>query len=120
MPCAGGGGCRATEWFRLAGGCDRILSGQRPVSLRQRLASLAETDLDLDGRADSYGDGPVAVLEQRVARLLGKPAAVFFPTGTMAQQVALRCWAEHTGEHRGRDASAEPPRGARTTRLHAR
>ncbi|WP_327375586.1 beta-eliminating lyase-related protein [Streptomyces sp. NBC_01216] len=46
---------------------------------------------------DSYGGGPVAELERRVAELLGFPAAVFLPTGTMAQQVALRCWAGRTG-----------------------
>ncbi|WP_394833692.1 beta-eliminating lyase-related protein [Pendulispora rubella] len=41
--------------------------------------------------------GPVAQLEERVARLLGKEAALFFPTGTMAQQVALRIHAEQRG-----------------------
>jgi threonine aldolase len=39
----------------------------------------------------------VAQLETRVAELLGKPAAVFFPSGTMAQQVTLRVHAERTG-----------------------
>jgi threonine aldolase len=42
-------------------------------------------------------DGPVAVFERRVADLVGKPAALFFPTGTMAQQVALRVHAERSG-----------------------
>jgi len=42
-------------------------------------------------------DGPVAVLEARIAGLLGKPAALFFPSGTMAQQTALRVHAERTG-----------------------
>jgi threonine aldolase len=51
----------------------------------------------LDERPDIYGDGVVALLERRVADLLGKPAAAYFPTGTMAQQVALRCWALETG-----------------------
>ncbi|MFG2114282.1 threonine aldolase family protein [Streptomyces sp. NPDC048718] len=46
---------------------------------------------------DLYGDGVVEELERRVAEELGFPAAVFFPTGTMAQQVALRCWAGRTG-----------------------
>jgi threonine aldolase len=32
-----------------------------------------------------------------MAKLLGKPAALFFPTGTMAQQVALRLHAERLG-----------------------
>lgn len=39
----------------------------------------------------------MAALEERVAALLGTEAAAFFPTGTMAQQVALRCWAGRTG-----------------------
>jgi threonine aldolase len=42
-------------------------------------------------------DGPVAVLERRLAGLLGKEAALFFPSGTMAQQVALRVHAERSG-----------------------
>jgi threonine aldolase len=46
---------------------------------------------------DIYGDGVIADLEARVAELLGTEAAAFFPTGTMAQQVALRCWAGRTG-----------------------
>ncbi|OLF07947.1 threonine aldolase family protein [Actinophytocola xanthii] len=47
--------------------------------------------------ADTTVTEPVAELEQRVAELLGKPRALFFPTGTMAQQVALRIHAERTG-----------------------
>lgn len=42
-------------------------------------------------------EGPVAVLERRLAGLLGKPVALFFPTGTMAQQVALRVHADRRG-----------------------
>jgi threonine aldolase len=48
---------------------------------------------------------PVAELEQRVAELLGTPGALFFPSGTMAQQVALRLHAES----RGRSAFAAHP-----------
>ncbi|MEV7179181.1 beta-eliminating lyase-related protein [Kitasatospora sp. NPDC093679] len=80
--------------------CGRLLSGSRPVSLRERMASLAadaEGVHDLDERPDVYGDGVVRALERRVAALLGREAAVYFPTGTMAQQVALRYWAERTG-----------------------
>ncbi|MFF4259465.1 threonine aldolase family protein [Streptomyces sp. NPDC001663] len=70
------------------------------LTIRQRLASLAEAApevYDLEEAADIYGNGVVAALEERVATLLGKEAAAFFPTGTMAQQVALRCWAARTG-----------------------
>ncbi|WP_434444465.1 threonine aldolase family protein [Lentzea sp. E54] len=42
-------------------------------------------------------EDPVRELEERVADLLGKPSALFFPSGTMAQQAALRVHAERTG-----------------------
>ncbi|WEO96118.1 beta-eliminating lyase-related protein [Streptomyces sp. FXJ1.172] len=70
-------------------------------TIRERLDWLARTApevYDLDERADMYGDRIVAALEERVAGLLGAEAAAFFPTGTMAQQVALRCWAARTGD----------------------
>ncbi|MDK1472329.1 beta-eliminating lyase-related protein [Streptomyces sp. 549] len=62
-----------------------------------RLAEQAPAAHDLTAWTDTYGDGAVAALEERTADLLGKPAALWFPTGTMAQQVALRCWAGRTG-----------------------
>ncbi len=44
---------------------------------------------------DVYGDDPtVRALEERTASLLGKQAAVFMPTGTMTNQVALRSHTE--------------------------
>ncbi|MBB2914324.1 threonine aldolase [Streptosporangium becharense] len=73
------------------------------LSLGERLSSLAEQAAavyDLSSPIDTYGDGVVADLERRVAQLLGKEDAAFFPTGTMAQQVVLRCWAERTGNNR--------------------
>ncbi|MFF9058671.1 threonine aldolase family protein [Streptomyces sp. NPDC014882] len=85
---------------RAARGARRVLARSSPQStIRQRLALLdaAGEVYDLDESVDAYGDGVVAALEAEVARLLGKEAAAFFPTGTMAQQVALRCWAGRTG-----------------------
>jgi threonine aldolase len=70
------------------------------TTLRQQLDRLTEGAArvhDLDEHTDIYGGGVVTALEQRVAGLLGTEAAAFFPTGTMAQQVALRCWAARTG-----------------------
>lgn len=91
----------ADRRFAALRGAERVLSGVRPLSLGERLAELAgdagRAAYDLDGRPDVYGDGIVAALEERVAGLLGTEAAAFFATGTMAQQVALRCWAERTG-----------------------
>ncbi|MCX4764037.1 beta-eliminating lyase-related protein [Streptomyces sp. NBC_01275] len=79
----------------------RVLSrGGFRSTLRERLALLhdgAPEVYDLDEPADIYGNGVVETLEERVAALLGTEAAAFFPTGTMAQQVALRCWAGRTG-----------------------
>ncbi|MFI2203005.1 threonine aldolase family protein [Streptomyces sp. NPDC020192] len=70
-------------------------------TLHERLTDLMEAApgvYDLDEPADVYGNRIVAALEERVAGLLGTEAAAFFPTGTMAQQVALRCWAARTGD----------------------
>ncbi|MEU0128292.1 beta-eliminating lyase-related protein [Streptomyces sp. NPDC006289] len=70
-------------------------------TLAERLTSLAAdagTVHDLDEWTDVCGDGVVAEVERRTADLLGMEAAAFFPTGTMAQQIALRCWAARTGD----------------------
>ena len=44
--------------------------------------------------------GAVAQLEAEVAGLLGKPAAVMFPSGVMAQQATLRAWCDRSGSRR--------------------
>jgi threonine aldolase len=74
--------------------CTRFLSGHGPTTPRQLLLELAEaTDPTL--RSDHYGTGElIASFEAEVAALLGKPAAVFMPSGTMCQQIALRIWAD--------------------------
>jgi threonine aldolase len=77
--------------------CSQVLSSGPMGSMRERLIALTGLGYDLDAQPDSYGDGIVGELEQRVAGLLGKPAAAFFPSGTMAQQAVLRCWAARTG-----------------------
>ncbi|MFC8941313.1 threonine aldolase family protein [Streptomyces griseoincarnatus] len=69
-----------------------------PLKERLRLLESAGDVHDLDETSDIYGNGVVEALERRVAELLGTEAAAFFPTGTMAQQVALRCWAGRTGD----------------------
>ena len=48
--------------------------------------------------ADVYGRGPlIESFEAELAALLGKPAAVFLPSGTMAQPIALRLWSQRRG-----------------------
>nr|WP_229923310.1 beta-eliminating lyase-related protein [Streptomyces candidus] len=82
-------------------GATRVLSrtsAERRIGVRLAdLAAHAGGVYDLDESVDMYGDGVVTELERRTARLLGMEDAAFFPTGTMAQQVALRCWAGRTG-----------------------
>lgn len=47
---------------------------------------------------DHYGSGAlVEGLEAKLATLLGKPAAVFMPSGVMAQLCAVRIWTEAAG-----------------------
>ena len=88
----------ARRWAALQG-CERVLSGPGGASMRERLATFLDSGHDLDGPPDMYGDAKARELEEKVADLLGKPDAALFPTGTMAQQAALRCWAERTGSN---------------------
>ncbi|MEI5675663.1 MULTISPECIES: threonine aldolase family protein [unclassified Nocardioides] len=72
---------------------------EAPASAFAALAR-ASADLGLD-RWDGYGaGGPVERLETEVAELLGKPAAVFFVSGVMAQQATLRTWCDRRGSTR--------------------
>jgi threonine aldolase len=64
------------------------------------LSELAET-VHSEVKADRYGGGPLLEeFEQEIAQLLGKEAAVFMPSGTMCQQIALRIWCERRGKQR--------------------
>src|ERR1700754_4002433 len=58
----------------------------RPTAAMRKAMAEAEVGDDV------YGEDPtVKKLEQRVAEMLGTEAALFVPTGTMANQLALRC-----------------------------
>jgi len=82
----------------LRGHCTRFLSGHGPVRPHETLLRLAE-EVGADDEPDRYGaGGPVAELEREVADLLGKPAALFLPSGTMAQPIALRVWCDRARE----------------------
>lgn len=62
-------------------------------------AAFAETEDQ--AASDMYGAG--GVIEQfqaEMAEVLGKEAAVFFPSGTMAQQIALRIWSDRQGSRK--------------------
>jgi threonine aldolase len=73
--------------------CDRFLNGHGRRGAGEFLSEIAP-----DTQLDRYGDsGVVAELEEEIVRLLGKEAALFVPSGTMAQQAILRVHAEHLG-----------------------
>jgi threonine aldolase len=65
----------------------------RGATAPEQLRSVA--DAAVEDEPDRYGGGgEVALLEQEVADLLGKPAAAFLPSGVMAQQCVLRTYAD--------------------------
>jgi len=74
----------------LRGQCTVFLTGHGPVTAAGLLATIPA-----DTVPDRYGDGGVvAELEAEIAGLLGKPAAAYLPSGTMAQQSVLRVHAD--------------------------
>jgi threonine aldolase len=80
----------AAELTALRDQCTRFLHYNGPVRPADLLATVPA-----DTVPDRYGDGGVVTeLEERIASLLGKPAAVFLPSGTMAQQAVLRVHAD--------------------------
>ncbi len=66
-------------------------NGDRNIHVLQQ----AFADINGDLASDMYGRGPVIEdFQKQMADVLGKESAVFFPTGTMAQQIALRIWCD--------------------------
>ncbi|MFT9599961.1 threonine aldolase family protein [Mesobacillus sp.] len=70
---------------------------QLPGHGRRNVQVLKEAFENIDGQVDSdiYGTGKVIEdFQDKIAAFLGKEKAVFFPSGTMAQQIALRIWCD--------------------------
>jgi threonine aldolase len=58
-------------------------------------------NIDPSTSSDIYGTGGIINdFESEIAKLLGKEKAVFFPSGTMAQQIALRIWCDKAGNNK--------------------
>lgn len=84
---------RATRW--LPG-----MARPTPAAVMRGIADEVAL-LDDPDEWDRYGGrGPVGVLENQVAELLGKPAAAMFPSGIMAQQSVLRVWTDRQASTR--------------------
>jgi threonine aldolase len=78
--------------------CHNVLPGHdMPVSLAGTLRDIADS-LDGSEQGDVYGSGSyLSEFEAGLATEFGKESAVFMPSGTMAQQIALRLWCEKSG-----------------------
>lgn len=71
--------------YQLAG------HGKRNVQVLKDALNSFEGQLD----SDLYGTGRlIEDFQTKMANYLGKEKAVFFPSGTMAQQIALRIWCD--------------------------
>ncbi|GLX70717.1 hypothetical protein MU1_50630 [Paenibacillus glycanilyticus] len=71
--------------------------GKRNVQVLKDTFDHLSGDID----SDIYGTGKVIEdFQAKIAAYLGKPSAVFFPSGTMAQQIALRQWCDEKGSRK--------------------
>jgi threonine aldolase len=85
------------DWREIMGRCERWLGQRRPARASE-LLNAAAAALPPDAWPDHYGEGEfVESFERRIAELLDKQAAALFPSGTMAQQIALRIHCDRRG-----------------------
>jgi threonine aldolase len=73
---------------------------QVPGHGKRNIEVLKEAFHHFDGelKSEMYGKGKlVEDFQNKMAAYLGKETAVFFPSGTMAQQIALRIWCDEKG-----------------------
>ena len=84
----------------------------RPTDAMRAAMAAAEV-----GDEQRREDPTVIALEERVAELLGQEAAVFLPSGTMCNAIAVRLHIRPGGDEmlhgRGRAPAASPRRAAR-------
>jgi threonine aldolase len=75
--------------------CNRGITGHPTPLPQNELFAIADWMAANNYTADTYGTGQlIADFEIKVAKLLGKPAAVFMPSGKMASLIALRIWTD--------------------------
>ena len=91
----------AAEQESLRRRCTIHVPGHAMQSPGAELALIGQWCQKRGWHADRYGEGElIEAFERKVATMLGKAAAVFMPSGTMAQLIALRLWCERAGVRR--------------------
>ena len=91
----------AAEQESLRRRCTIHVPGHAMQAPGAELASSGQWCQKRGWHADRYGEGElIEAFERKVALMLGKAAAVFMPSGTMAQLIALRIWCERAGVRR--------------------
>jgi threonine aldolase len=91
----------AAEQASLRRRCAVQVPGHPPSPPGAELERIGQWCREQGWHADVYGEGKlIDAFERKVAAMLGKPAAVFMPSGTMAQLIALRVWCARAGSHR--------------------
>ncbi len=78
--------------------CRHVVAGHPEGTPGEELLRVGEWCRSNGWWPDRYGGGAlIDAFEEKVAALLGKEAAVYMPSGTMAQQIALRVWSDRVG-----------------------
>lgn len=74
--------------------CDKFVPGHLPQKAGEEFALIADWCRENNFESDVYGRGDlINSFEKKVAALLGFEAACFMPSGTAAQQIALKIYA---------------------------
>lgn len=82
------------RYSQLLQKCDAVIHRSHQASIKEELQRLSDYVHPDDAR-DSYGYGGVVhQFEVQLADFFSKPAALFLPTGTLAQNVAMKCYSE--------------------------
>lgn len=82
----------------LRSACEIFVPGHLPQKAGEEFALIADYCRENNFAVDYYGAGElINSFEKKIADLLSFEAACFMPSGTMAQQIALKIYAEKTG-----------------------
>jgi threonine aldolase len=88
----------ANERVRRKATCHTVYWGFRTLTPAEDFAAMADWCAANGVVHDVYGEGRlIAEFEAKIAGLLGKDAAAFMPSGTLAQMAAVRIWTQRAG-----------------------